>query len=225
MRKSSNTTYLGEYNIPTKWEDITLKQFQKILELDNKNDNIAILSILLGKDKNEVMQLPDKVLKLFNEKITFMQNEPIIEASNILTINGEEYIINDKDNLKVGEYSDFNEIVKYDRNNYAFMLAILARKSGEVYDDKFIAEELENRIKMFENIPVTDALATVNFFLQKYVLLKNNSQLYTEMVKEDVESLIAENIKSLRANGGFMLPSRLRSIIKLMKLKKRIKSI
>lgn len=226
MKKSNNKTVeLGQYNIPTKWEEVTLKQFQQILELEDKNDNLAILAIMLGKTKEEVQQLPSKVLTLFYQNLNFFKEEPKVEVDNKLTINNELYVINDKDNMKVGEYADFNEILQYDRNNYAYMLAILCRKEGEVYDDKFIAEKLNKRKEMFENIPVTEALKTVNFFFQKFISLKTNTMNYSTALKEEVESLIAESIKDLRKNGGFFKPSNLRAIMKLKKLKKQLKSI
>lgn len=226
MKKSNNKTVeLGQYNIPTKWEEVTLKQFQQILELEDKNDNLAILAIMLGKTKEEVQQLPSKVLTLFYQNLNFFKEEPRTESDNKLTINNELYVINDKDNMKVGEYADFNEILQYDRNNYAYMLAILCRKEGEVYDDKFIAEKLNKRKEMFENIPVTEALKTVNFFFQKFISLKTNTMNYSTALKEEVESLIAESIKDLRKNGGFFRPSNLRAIMKLKKLKKQLKSI
>lgn len=226
MKKSNNKTVeLGQYNIPTKWEEVTLKQFQQILELENKNDNLAILAIMLNKTKEEVQQLPSKVLTLFYQNLNFFKEEPKVEVDNKLTINNELYVINDKDNLKVGEYADFNEILQYDRNNYAYMLAILCRKEGEVYDDKFIAEKLNKRKEMFENIPVTEALKTVNFFFQKFISLKTNTMNYSTALKEEVENLIAESIKDLRKNGAWCSLSKLRAIMKLRKLQKRLKSI
>lgn len=226
MKKSNNKTVeLGQYNIPTRWEEVTLKQFQQILELENKNDNLAILAIMLNKTKEEVQQLPSKVLTLFYQNLNFFKEEPKVEVDNKLTINNELYVINDKDNLKVGEYADFNEILQYDRNNYAYMLAILCRKEGEVYDDKFIAEKLNKRKEMFENIPVTEALKTVNFFFQKFISLKTNTMNYSTALKEEVENLIAESIKDLRKNGAWCSLSKLRAIMKLRKLQKRLKSI
>lgn len=226
MKKSNNKTVeLGSYNIPTKWEEVTLKQFQQILELENKNDNLAILAIMLNKTKEEVQQLPSKVLTLFYQNLNFFKEEPKVESDNKLTINNELYVINDKDNMKVGEYADFNEILQYDRNNYAFMLAILCRKEGEVYDDKFIAEKLNKRKEMFENIPVTEALKTVNFFFQKFIALKTNTMNYSIILKEEVRSLLAESIKDLRKNGAWYSLSKLRAIMKLRKLQKHLKSI
>lgn len=226
MKKSNNKTVeLGQYNIPTRWEEVTLKQFQQILELENKNDNLAILAIMLGKTKEEVQQLPSKVLTLFYQNLNFFKEEPKSEVDNKLTINDELYVINDKDNMKVGEYADFNEVLQYDRNNYAYMLAILCRKEGEVYDDKFIAEKLNKRKEMFENIPVTEALKTVNFFFQKFISLKTNTMNYSIILKEEVENLIVESIKDLRKNGAWCSLSKLRAIMKLRKLQKRLKSI
>lgn len=225
MKKSNNTVELGSYNIPSKWEEVTLKQFQQILELENKNDNLAILAIMLNKTKEEVQQMPAKVLTLFIGKLDFFKEEPKVESNNSIEVDGEIYLINVKENLKFGEYCDFNEILQYDRNNYAYMLAILCRKEGEVYDDKFIAEKLNKRKEMFENIPVTEALKTINFFFQKYISLETNTMNYSTALKEEVQSLLAESIKDLRKNGGFIKPSNLRAIMKLRKLQKRLKYI
>lgn len=226
MKKSNNKTVeLGQYNIPTKWEEVTLKQFQQILELEDKNDNLAILAIMLNQTKEEVQQLPSKVLTLFYQNLNFFKEEPKVEADNKLTINDELYVINDKDNMKVGEYADFNEVLQYDRNNYAYMLAILCRKEGEVYDDKFIAEKLNKRKEMFENIPVTEAIKIINFFFQKFISLKTNTMNYSMALKEEVQSLLAESIKDLRKNGVWCSLSKLRAIMKLRKLQKQLNSI
>jgi hypothetical protein len=67
--------------------------------------------------------------------------------------------------LKVGEYIAADTALKGDQHNYAAILAVLARKEGEIYDSKYENEVLEDRIKMWEGVPVTDVLPVVAFFL------------------------------------------------------------
>lgn len=176
-----------EWTVPTKWENLTLKQFQEIereTEGKEKVDILSILHILCNKEKDDVLSLPMEFVDMILAKLSFILTPmPPSEPSNKITIGKDTYIINTMNKLKTGEYVALNTVIKSDDKNYAAMLAILCRKEGEIYDSKFENEVFEERMKMFENMPVTKMMPLCAFFLQLSAVLEAPSQLYS-MVKE-----------------------------------------
>lgn len=185
--KDENKIDLGTWNIPTKWDDMTLEMFQN-LEKEKANENmdvVDILHILAGKTKDEVMELPAEFIDIMMSKLDFItQPIPQKEPTHKIEIDGETYIINFMEKLKTGEYISFNNIIKADPNNYAAMLAILCRKQDEIYDSKFEAEVFPDRVKMFEKQPITKILPLINFFFLLSAVLNQPSQLSMEVEAE-----------------------------------------
>lgn len=185
--KDENKIDLGTWNIPTKWDDMTLEMFQN-LEKEKANENmdvVDILHILAGKTKDEVMELPAEFIDIMMSKLDFItQPIPQKEPTHKIEIDGETYIINFMEKLKTGEYISFNNIIKADPNNYAAMLAILCRKQDEIYDSKFEAEVFPDRVKMFEKQPITKILPLINFFFLLSAVLNQPFQLSMEVEEE-----------------------------------------
>lgn len=214
-----------EWTVPTKWEDITLKQYEDISryygDKDKKFDMRDVIHILCNKTVDEVNELPVDFLEEIMDILAFLQTPPKErEATNKVVVNGETYQINVQNKLKTGEYIASETVMKEDKYNYSAMLAILCRKEGEVYDSKFENEMVEERIKMFEKVPITDLLGVVAFFLNLLVMLETRTQLYT-MAKEAVD-LERQNILDLQKNGEV---SKLYTKYVMRKLRKLEKSI
>lgn len=214
-----------EWTVPTKWEDITLKQYEDISryygDKDKKFDMRDVIHILCNKTVDEVNELPVDFLEEIMDILAFLQTPPKErEATNKVVVNGETYQINVQNKLKTGEYIASETVMKEDKYNYSAMLAILCRKEGEIYDSKFENEMVEKRIKMFEQVPITDLLGVVAFFLNLLVMLETRTQLYT-MAKEAVD-LERQNILDLQKNGEV---SKLYTKYVMRKLRKLEKSI
>ena len=153
--------------------------------------------------------------------LLFLVTTPEVgESSNKIKIDGEEYIINIMEKLKLGEYVAVDNVIKADKSDYASILAILCRKKGEVYDSKFEAETFEKRKEMFESQPVTKILPLIGFFLNLYIISERHSQLYS-LVEEGI-NLTQQNIKSLENLG---VSKRLSLNWQMRKLRKSLKSI
>lgn len=169
-----------KWTIPTSWDEMKLSMFQK-LEKEKANEDmqiIDILHILADKTRDEVMELPSEFIDIMLSKLQFLTTPmPQQEPSNKIEIDGETYQINFMEKLRTGEYISFNNVVKAEPYNYAAMLAILCRKEGEIYDSKFEAEIFNDRVKMFENQPVTKIIPLINFFFLLSATLKTPSRL------------------------------------------------
>lgn len=214
----------GKINIPTKWDDITLKQFCELMRVYDKDDKevLDILEVLSGKSKAELRQMPADFIETMLQHLQFMNIPLNVEADSQMVINGEQYKVNHTEKLKFGEWTDAETVLK--EKDYAGLLAILARKDGEIYDDGFIANELDKRVELFNSLPITEALILLNFFLKlklRYILY---SQKYLENSKEAVESLV-QSIKSSLKDGDGKRLDLIYAKIKLRRLEKSLKCI
>lgn len=222
-----NTIDYGNWTCPTSWADITLKQLQDIQKLysgDNQatKNIIDYIHILTNHSKEEVEALPYEFTERLLEEMSFLLTPlPEVKAKPEVIINGEKYAANVQEKMKTGEFVATQMALQSDSNNYAAILAIIARKEGEVYDSKFENEVLPERIKMFERAKAIDVLGIVSFFLQRYIVLEAPFQLASQ-VAEELDVLIAKNGEISRTGG---VGNRLSTKWRMRKLKKLRKSL
>ena len=113
--------------------------------------------------------------------------------------------------------------MKADKYNYAAILAILCRKDGEVYDSKFENEVLEDRIKMFEGLPIMEVLPVVSFFMVCYMVSVIPSRL-SSTIREGID-LTRQNIEN-SAKSGEVSRRSMKSLTKILrKLERSLDSI
>lgn len=216
---------LGSWSVPTSWNDITLKTYSDLERFyDGKEENFdvrKVLHILTNHTEDEINMLPIDFLEKIMGSLTFLQ-EPIKEEEprNWIEIDGERYTVHTENQLKTGEYIASDTALKGDRHNYAALLAILCRKEGELYDSKFEAEVLEDRIKLFEKQPITKILCIIGFFLQLYItsmtptLLSSKIREAIDLTRKDIETSVKNGEVSKRSMKSLMK--------KLRKLEKSI---
>lgn len=201
----------GKINIPTKWEDITLKQFQELMKIYEQEDKdiLDILALFTQRSKKELKQMPKEFIDTMLVHLQFMNTTLEVEPKSSIEINGETYKINYTEKLKFGEFVDVEGLIKDDKYNYAALLGMLCRKDKEIYDDDFIADKLDDRIKMFEELSIDKALQLINFFLK----LKLRSIAYTQKSlalqegKELAESLVRSTRDLVKDGAGNIFDS------------------
>lgn len=201
----------GKINIPTKWEDITLKQFQELMKIYEQEDKdiLDILALFTQRSKKELKQMPKEFIDTMLVHLQFMNTTLEVEPKSSIEINGETYKINYTEKLKFGEFVDVEGLIKDDKYNYAALLGMLCRKDKEIYDDDFIADKLDDRIKMFEELSIEQALQLINFFLK----LKLRSIAYTQKSlalqegKELAESLVQSTRDLVKDGAGNIFDS------------------
>lgn len=225
MAKKQNKTY--EFNIPEKWDDITLNTFIQLQSLYNEETKPSIqqiISVLSDKTIEEINNTPAIVLNKVIDKLAYLSTDINNTVNNRITIDNTDYIINTTEQLKFGEYVDVQTVMQADKNNLPAILGIICRKEDEVYDDDYIANTLNSRIDMFSKQPITAVQPLINFFLHKWqtspvvmTQFSENLITYINQLVTHIENSVPDGIgKKLR------LSSRMR---KLKKLKKSIKSI
>lgn len=211
----------GEWNVPEKWDDVSLKTYQAIEEYyadkDRKFDVREVLHIICDKSIDEVNELPIEFAEKILVKLMFMQDKPIInKPSACIEIDGERYIVNVMEKLKTGEYVAVDAVLKNNPHDYASIFAILCRKDGEIYDSKFEAELFEKRVELFSKQPITKIMPVISFFLNLWVASTIPSRLFSEA--EEGLNLIQRNIDSSENLGAFKRRSLNSQVKKLRKL-------
>lgn len=234
----------GKVNIPTKWEDVTVRQYTRLQNLVNESkengiNKYEILSIFIDRDIEDIYTMPIQFVDKMMSNLLFLQEEPRFEPKNEIYINGDKYFINYGEQLKVKEYEDIDTILKGDGNNIGAMLAILCRKKvgeyidkltkevheqNEVYDSFFANTLFDGRMEYFNNLPITDVLPLIAFFLLRGdILLKSSQDCLMEM-KETI-NLYVEDTENLLNNMGFKRWFMIPQMTKLKRWKRYLKSI
>lgn len=219
---------LGSWKVPTSWDEVTLKQFQEIEAYydagDKQFDARDVLHIFCGRSIDEINELPMDFVEKIMGHLMFLQTKPEERKStNKIEIDGELYVINVMEKLKVGEYVAVDTVMKADKHNYAAILAILCRKQGEVYDSRYEAEVLNDRISMFERQPITNILPLVGFFLELYMILATPTLLSSRI--REVIDLTRKDIETSVKNGEASRRSMKSVMKKLRKLEQSLDSI
>ena len=220
----------GKIKIPTKWEEITLGQFEKIMKLtggENKSvDIISLLSILTGQDEDYINSLPASFVETLMAHLIFLNDNPRTydNTSSQIKIGNDLYSIHFLEELKFGEYVEVNESIKNDPLDYSSILAILCRKDGEAFDEDYVAKKFKKRKEMFQEQPVTEILPLIGFFLKLFLLSKaNSSHCLTELESATNQLLQHTNSSVNNGDGGkHSLSWRMRTTQKLKKLKNAI---
>lgn len=223
-----NIIDFGNITVPTKWEELTLKQFQEIEKYYSEHEGdfkvTDIIHIMSNKTVDEINSMPLEFLDLISEKLSFMTT-PMEKAipSKEVEVNGEKYIVHTEEQLKVGEYIAADTILKNDSHNYAALMAILCRKEGEAYDSKFENEVMIDRVKMWEEVPAVKVMGIIGFFLTCYTISVTPTLLSSQV--EEAIDLTRKDIETLHRNGEISKRCMKSQMKKLKKLEKSIKCI
>ena len=218
----------GKITVPTKWEEVTLKQFTELLTIYDKEDKdiLDIISMFTGRSKDELRKYPMDFINEILIHLQFMNTPLNIKPSNWVEIDGKKYSVNYMEKLKFGEFVDVETIIKDNKYNYPAILGILCRMEGEVYDDDFIAEKLNDRVKMFEELDMPSAMRLINFFLKLSLrsIAYTQKSLAIQQGKEQAE-LLAQSIRDSLKDGDLKKLDMIYAKTELKKLEKSLKSI
>lgn len=267
--KKMETAYdFGSITVPTKWDEVTLQMLSDYLALSKEKEDALEKDkkqaerdkTEMPNEKDEKYNITDKdLLKCFTDfdmdkydvlpvelynsimsNFSFvLEDMPQWKPSNHLSYNGMEFVVNDKESLKVLEWDDCESILRNNIYDYPSLLAVLCRKVtgtktdnvtglswevNEVYDYEFANKIFDARREMFAKMPITKVMPLIGFFLTKGLASTNLSQNYLTTIGRQLLSLV-ENLEDSARHMVFKKPSMIVAMIKLRKLKKSIKCI
>jgi hypothetical protein len=208
-----------KYNLPTSWEDVSIKKYKKIFNIDSEDGDITyfvtLLSILLDIPYDILIKIEYSSLTKLQNSINFI-HEPIIQDSiTEFEIDGVKYKLTNITNLKTNEFVDLDSLSKDYINNMHLMLGIIYRECDSkgkivdydsddlnrrsiIFDDKLNILQVNKTIVFFSKI-VTLYLNTMNSYLAKRVT-KEMKMMKTKKQKELLKLLAKEYIQKLRQN-------------------------
>ena len=266
--KKMETAYdFGSITVPTKWDEVTLqmlsdylalsKEKEEALELDKKQAERDKTE--MPNEKDEKYNITDKdLLKCFTDfdmekydilpvelynsimsNFSFvLEDMPQWKPSNKLYYSGINFVINDKETLKVKEYEDAEMILRNNIYDYPSLLAVLCRKVtgtktdnvtglswevNEEYNSEFANKIFDARREMFAKMPITKVMPLIGFFLMKGLTSTSLSQNSLTTIAQNLYDTL-QVIEDSQKTGGlrrlFILPE----MIKLRKWKKYIRN-
>lgn len=199
-----------------------------------------ILRIFTNFDISKYDILPVELYEAIMSNFSFLvEDMPQMKPSKELFFNNVHFVINDMEALKVKEYEDADMVMRNNQYDYPSLLAILCRECkgkktdhitgqtyliNEDYDTEFANHIFDARREMFANMPITQTMPLISFFLLKGLEsnshFQNSIQTLALQLKEAVENML-DSIKSMGSRKWLYLPQ----MIKLKKYKKSIDSI
>lgn len=199
-----------------------------------------ILRIFTNFDISKYDILPVELYEAIMSNFAFLiEDMPVMKPSKELYYNDIHFVINDMEGLKLREFNEADMVLRNNQYDYPSLLAILCRECkgkktdhvtgmtyliNEDYDTEFANHIFDARREMFANMPITQTMPLISFFLLKG--LESNSHFPNSLktlahhLKEVVENML-DSINSMGSRKWLYL----RPMIKLKKYKKSIDSI
>lgn len=170
-----------EFSIPTKWEELTMRHYMEIIKIP-LNDQTYIRQLLNnigGLTEDDLNELTIGELNDILVKFDYLTKEPKFKTKKLVNFNDEVYSFAENLNhLKLGEIISIKTYQeKYGEQSLPYIIAILLRKGhkderGKFVQEKFDASMIEERVKLFMDLPVTEFLGSLNFFLSGIKVLQ-----------------------------------------------------
>lgn len=189
-------------NVPTDLSEISLRQYQKFLEVQKENDNenflaTKMIEIFCDIDNKNVFQMKAKdIHRITNILADMFEQKP--QLINRFTMGGVEYgFIPNLDDMTLGEYVDLDTYIsQWDRMEYA--MSVLYRPIKESYKHKYTIEEYKaiDQEKM-KDMPLSVVFGSMLFF---YRLGIDLSRVMTNYLEGGNQTHLA-GMDSLRKNG------------------------
>lgn len=163
-----------EFEIPTKWEELTMRHYMEIIKIPiNDQEYIRqLLFNIVNMSEEDVNEMTLAELNTVLQKFDYLTKEPNFKAKKVVNFNGEVYsFAASLNHLKLGEVISIKTYQeKYGEESLPYIIAILLRKGnkdekGKFVQEKFDASSIEQRVKLFMDLPVTEFIGSLNFFL------------------------------------------------------------
>lgn len=201
-----------ELVIPTSLSEISLKKYQKFLDIASKTKDELFLAekmiqIFCGIELKEVVKLPYKEIeslslhfaKLFEQKTEF---------KNRFTLSGTEFgFIPNLEEISWGEYIDLEANIS-DISTFHKAMAVMYRPIVKTQKDKYTIEPYVSSVtysEVMEFVPLDIALSAKVFFwnLESELLGATLSYLESQLMKsEEMKTILAKELNLTNSGVG-----------------------
>ena len=182
-----------EFKLISKWEDVTLENWVKLINLkeEAKTDEALItITALSNIPKKLVSELALRDVVVIMDKLAELQAGDT-SLKNIIKVQGKEYGFHPNlEDITLGEYADLEQFIKLGVENYMpEMMAVLYRpivdKEGDLYTIQAYEGNIKLRAEKMKKMSSVEVQSALVFFwhLGKELLMILESYL-TERLKE-----------------------------------------
>jgi hypothetical protein len=174
-----------EYNLPECYDEVKLSTYIKVAQLESKRNMydfeelylINLLEVMCDAEPNELNDLSLEELQTMTTKLVFLKDDKFDPEKHI-EIDGKDYaFIKSMSKMSLGEYVSIKTLCN-GKDTYEalpYILAIILRPATREVSieteevswrlNKFDAENIEYRVRLFQDLPISKVLGAVNFFL------------------------------------------------------------
>lgn len=190
-----------EYDFPSSWDDVSMKQYCKLFYKLPKSDSKAsdeeklaevvekeavIISRLLGEKDDFCMSIPMELFTYLQDKCNFIYSIKEFLDSRVfyLTIDGRKYWIPEPKDMSLRQYIDSDMIMKEDNEDqFIELLACLLLPYGKdgkyEYDGKY-----QDIIPKIEKMKASEGLPFIYTFFKKKELSKRVMEDFSKVMEE-----------------------------------------
>ena len=197
-----------ELTVPSDLSEISLKQYQKFLKLQDSNEDsyflqCKMIEIFCNLDAKNVRMLKvgdaNKVVDVLNN---MFEKKP--DLTRTFKIDGVEYgMIPDLDNISLGEYIDLDTYIS-DWQNMQIAMNVLYRPIKDKIGDKYTIVEYDVDAKeKLEFIPMDIVLGSIFFLYNLGIELSMAMVDYLENPQMDNlmhQQILQENMDGIKAS-------------------------
>lgn len=155
-----------EVQVPSSWDEITVKQYAEIQKLLSWEGNalersIKILSELTGVEEDVFFAMYPEQFAQVGELISFMNTEVPQKKKESIILEGEEYfLMTNLEKLTLGESISLELIIEKSKDNvlahFPEMLCIFLRKKKDNGKLEAFKNSFMEREELFGSISITD---------------------------------------------------------------------
>lgn len=163
-------------NIPTNWSEVTIEQFDKVLEISNNKDltlterEIRLVAVLTKMSISDVESLDAPTFQMITDKLIFLNTKP----EKVIPV--ESFVINGKDyhadiaprSWTAGQFIDYKVLAGEDIDKKpARLIACFVYPEGSAYNDgSYDIEDVVNDIN--QHMSVMEATGFTDFFMLQF---------------------------------------------------------
>ena len=198
--------------VPTSWNEVTLKQFDKILEISNNKDltiaerEIRLIATLTNTEISVIQYLDAPSFQNISNKLSFLNTKPEKRVPvDSFVLNGKDYHADLAPvNWTAGQFLDYKVLAGEDIDKKAArLIACFVYPEGAAYNDgSYDVEDVVNDIN--EYMTVSEVTGFTDFFMLQYVAYAKALLAYSErkikrskaISKQDKKKILEQMNKS-----------------------------
>ena len=158
------------------YRDLPIGMYLEICEISRREDieelhkQVSILSILTGRDEEEIYDLPIGDYKELVSKTRYLAQPYDGEVLTAKTYALEGWVlqpVEDYRKITTAQYIDFQTFVKDTEKYIVEILSVMLIPKGKKYNQDYDIVELQNVLR--RSLSVADALSLYAFFFVQYI--------------------------------------------------------